>query len=136
MQLFLSVVFCTGEIISDKGLILTNHHCGYGAIAGASTAENNYLDNGFWAKKHDEEIAVPGLTATFIVRIQDVSKTVNAGLTANMTADERAAKIKEISAKLIDDAEKGSEYKAFVRDFFEGMNFTCSFKKHTTISVW
>ncbi|MDP4865516.1 MAG: S46 family peptidase, partial [Crocinitomicaceae bacterium] len=56
--------FCTGEIISKQGLILTNHHCGYDAIAGASTAEKNYLDNGFWAKNNKEEIAVPGLTAT------------------------------------------------------------------------
>lgn len=115
--------YCTGEVISDKGLILTNHHCGYGSIAGASTEENNYLDNGFWAKSHDQEIAVPGLTATFVVRIQDVSETINAALNENMTADERAAKIKEVAATLIADAEKGTEYSASIKDFFEGNEF-------------
>src|SRR3989338_1738658 len=66
--------FCTGEIISKQGLILTNHHCGYDAIAESSTSEHNYLDNGFWAKNFSQEIPIPGLTATFIVRIQDVSE--------------------------------------------------------------
>lgn len=115
--------FCTGEIISDKGLILTNHHCGYDAIAGASTAENNYLDEGFWAKSHDQEIPVPGLNATFIVRIQDVSADINKELNESMTLEERKAKIKELSKILSDAAVEGTEYKAFVRDFFEGNEF-------------
>ena len=51
--------FCTGEIISKKGLILTNHHCGYDAIAGSSTKENNYLDEGFWARNVGQEIPIP-----------------------------------------------------------------------------
>jgi hypothetical protein len=115
--------FCTGEIISNKGLILTNHHCGYDAIAGASTPENNYLDNGFWAKNHSEEIAVPGLTATFIIRIEDVTSTIAGQLNENMTPEERAAKIKEISAVLTKDATNGTHYEAFVRDFYEGNEF-------------
>jgi hypothetical protein len=115
--------YCTGEVISNQGLILTNHHCGYGSIAGASTEENNYLDNGFWAKSKDQEIAIPGLTATFIIRIQDVSETINRELTAGMTVAERDAKIKEVSDILIKDATNGTEYKAFVRDFFEGNEF-------------
>lgn len=115
--------FCTGEIISKQGLILTNHHCGYDAIAGASTPEHNYLDNGFWAKSHKEEIPVPGLTATFIIRIQDVSNDINSQLTDNMTEDERAAKIKELTAILVKDAITGTNYEAFVRDFFEGNEF-------------
>lgn len=115
--------FCTGEVVSSKGMVLTNHHCGYGAIAGASTSENNYLDDGFWAKSHAEEIAVPGLTATFIIRIQDVSATVNRELNDNMSTEERAAKIKEITGVLIEDATKGTDYKAFVRDFYEGNEF-------------
>jgi len=115
--------FCTGEIISNKGLILTNHHCGYDAIAGASTTENNYLDNGFWAKNHGEEIAVPGLTATFIIRIEDVTGTIASQLNENMTPEERAAKIKEISAVLTKDATNGTHYEAFVRDFYEGNEF-------------
>lgn len=115
--------FCTGEIISDKSLILTNHHCGYDAIADASTPEKNYLDNGFWAKNNSEEIAVPGLTATFMVRMEDVSATILKELSASMTAEQRAAKIKEISDILIKDATNGTKYEAFVRDFYDGNEF-------------
>lgn len=115
--------FCTGEIISDQGLILTNHHCGYDAIAEKSTKENNYLDNGFWAKDHGQEIPIEGLTATFIIRIEDVSELINKELDPSMTEAERAAKIKEISAILENDATTGTHYKAFVRDFFEGNEF-------------
>lgn len=115
--------FCTGEIISDKGLVLTNHHCGYDAIAGASTAEKNYLDNGFWAKSNKEEIAVPGLTATFMIRMEDVSTQVLKELNSKMTAEERAKKIKEISDILVKDATNGTKYEAFVRDFYDGNEF-------------
>ncbi len=115
--------FCTGEIISDKGLVLTNHHCGYDAIAGASTKENNYLDNGFWAKAHDQEIPIPGLTATFIIRIEDVTELINKELNESMSEEERSKKIAEISKILQDDAVNGTHYKAFVRDFFEGNEF-------------
>ena len=115
--------FCTGEIISNKGLILTNHHCGYDAIARVSTPQNNHLDDGFWAKSHDEEIAIPGLTATFIIRIEDVTATIAKELNENMTPEQRAAKIKEISAILTKDATTGTQYEAFIRDFFEGNEF-------------
>lgn len=115
--------FCTGEIISKKGLILTNHHCGYDAIADASTPEKNYLDKGFWAKSTAEEIPVAGLTATFIIRIEDVTASITKELKATMTPEERAAKIKEISAILEKDAVVGSHYEAFVRDFYDGNEF-------------
>lgn len=116
--------FCTGEIISDKSLVLTNHHCGYDAIAGASTPEKNYLDNGFWAKNLKEEIPVPGLTATFMVRMEDVSATVLKELKADMTAEQRAAKIKEVTDILVKDAVRsGENYEAFVRDFYDGNEF-------------
>ncbi|MDP5011648.1 MAG: S46 family peptidase, partial [Crocinitomicaceae bacterium] len=115
--------FCTGEIISKQGLILTNHHCGYDAIAGASTAEKNYLDNGFWAKNNKEEIAVPGLTATFIIRMEDVSATILKELSADMTSEQRASKVRELSAILEKDAVKGTNYEAFVRDFYNGNEF-------------
>lgn len=115
--------FCTGEIISKQGLILTNHHCGYDAIAESSTSEHNYLDNGFWAKNLSQEIPIPGLTATFIIRIQDVTSDISAHLKPEMTEAERAAKIKELSDVLIKDAVTGTEYEAFVRDFFEGNEF-------------
>lgn len=115
--------FCTGEMISNNGLILTNHHCGYDAIAGASTKKNNYLDDGFWAKKHEQEIAIQGLTATFMIRMEDVSAIINKELNSTMTAEERAAKIKELSAVLTKDAVAGTHYEAFVRDFYDGNEF-------------
>lgn len=115
--------FCTGEIISKKGMVLTNHHCGYDAIADASTPEKNYLDNGFWAKSLSEEIPVPGLTATFIIRIEDVSKTINKELNESMTLEQRAAKIAEISKTLEKQAVEGTHYEAFVRDFYDGNEF-------------
>lgn len=115
--------FCTGEIISNSSLILTNHHCGYDAIAGASTPEHNYLDNGFWAKSFDQEIAIPGLTATFIVRMEDVTATIMKELNSGMTLAERRKKIAEISKKLEEQAVEGTKYEAFVRDFYEGNEF-------------
>ncbi len=115
--------FCTGEIISKQGLILTNHHCGYDAIAEASTTEHNYLDDGFWAKNNAEEIPVPGLHATFIVRIDDVTETVLKELNDSMTEDERNVKIKEVIAILQKDAEEGNNYKASVETFYEGNEF-------------
>jgi outer membrane protein OmpA-like peptidoglycan-associated protein len=115
--------FCTGEIISKKGLILTNHHCGYDAIADASTTDKNYLDKGFWAKSNAEEIAVPGLTATFIIRIEDVTSLIQKELNESMSAEQRASKIAEISAILEKEAVEGTHYEAFVRDFYEGNEF-------------
>jgi hypothetical protein len=115
--------FCTAEVISEKGLLLTNHHCGYDAIAGASTEEKNYLDNGFWAKELNQEIAVPGLTATFIISIADVTEQITKNLTDDMSEEERAIVIKKISTELTAEAVGESNYKAFVRDFFEGNEF-------------
>ncbi|WP_298646816.1 S46 family peptidase [uncultured Proteiniphilum sp.] len=67
---------CTGEVISSKGLVLTNHHCGYGQIQNHSSLENNYLDEGFWAMTKAEELPNPGLTVTFIDRMEDVTDYV------------------------------------------------------------
>lgn len=114
--------FCTGEVISSQGLVLTNHHCGYDAIAGASTPEKNYLDNGFWAKNHGEEIKVPGLTATFMIRMEDVTAQVVKELNSKMTNEERAKKIKEITDILVKDAST-TGYEAFVSDFYNGNEF-------------
>ena len=68
--------FCTAEVISDKGLLLTNHHCGFDVIQNHSSIQNNYIRDGFWAYNHGQEIKNPGLFATFIIRIDDVTKTV------------------------------------------------------------
>src|SRR6056297_2684498 len=85
--------FCTGEIVSDKGLILTNHHCGEGAIHEVSTQENNYLKNGFWSETLEDEIPIEDLYVSFLVRMEDVSERINSELDEDMSENERARKI-------------------------------------------
>jgi hypothetical protein len=76
---------CTGEIISNQGLLLTNHHCGYGQIQSHSSVENDYLSKGFWAMNKEQEKPNPGLTATFIVRMEDVTKQILGDIPSNLT---------------------------------------------------
>ncbi|MFZ1260816.1 MAG: S46 family peptidase, partial [Chitinophagaceae bacterium] len=80
---------CTGEVISSKGLILTNHHCGFDAIQNHSTLERNYIRDGFWAANHGEEIPNKGMFVTFIIRIEDVTKQALNGVTPAMAESER-----------------------------------------------
>ncbi|MCU0447739.1 MAG: S46 family peptidase [Microscillaceae bacterium] len=115
--------FCTGEIVSKDGLILTNHHCGYDAIQSHSTVENDILSNGWWAKNRGEEKPSAGIFARFLVRMEDVTAKINAGLTAAMTEPERAKKIKELSDQLTAEAIKGTHYTADVRNMFGGNEF-------------
>lgn len=91
---------CTGEIVSNQGLIFTNHHCGYGAIAGASTMEHNYLKDGFYAYSKDQEIKT-NLSVTFLERIEDVTAQVEKQL-AGLTGDARNAKQQEIYRQITD----------------------------------
>lgn len=114
---------CTGELISDQGLILTNHHCGYGNIQALSSVEHNYLEDGFWAKSLDQELPAPGLTVTFMKRMEDVTETINNQLNDDMTEDERNAKIREITKELTKEASEDGRYKAIVEDYFEGNQF-------------
>ena len=85
--------FCTGEIISDQGLILTNHHCGYGQIQSHSSVENDYLTNGYWAMNHSQELTNPGLTATFIIRMEDVTSEILDSIPSGLSEKERQAAI-------------------------------------------
>lgn len=90
---------CTGEIVSDQGLILTNHHCGYPQIQQHSTVEHDYLTNGFWAYSKEEELPNPGLTAKFFVRMDDVTEQVLQGVTSSMSEDERLEVVRKNSKK-------------------------------------
>ncbi|MBP6872452.1 MAG: S46 family peptidase [Bacteroidales bacterium] len=114
---------CTGEIISDQGLLITNHHCGYGQIQAQSSVEHDYLTDGFWAMSLEEELPNPELTVQFLVRIEDVSEAVNSQLTADMTEEARSAKIQAVSDELIKKATDGTIYNAGVRSFFGGNEF-------------
>jgi hypothetical protein len=114
--------FCTGEIISDQGLILTNHHCGYDAIQSLSTIENNHLENGFWAKSKTEELPVSGLFVRFLVRMEDVSARIN-GEIANLSGIERDRKITELSQKIVAENTANSGYTAEVKSMYYGAEF-------------
>ncbi len=114
---------CTGEMISDEGLLLTNHHCGYGQIQELSSLENNYLDNGFWAATKEEELPAPGLSVTFLRNMEDVTEQVLSEVTADMDEAERQKSIQEISDKLIKEATKENDYKVQVKEYFEGNQY-------------
>jgi hypothetical protein len=115
--------FCTGEIVSNQGLIFTNHHCGYDAVAAASTPEKDYLKNGFWAMKPNEEFNAKNLYVRFLVRMDDVSARINAKLNNNMSAADRKAVIDaEYKAIQTENSENG-KYTVVVRDFFNGNEF-------------
>jgi hypothetical protein len=115
--------FCTGEVISSKGLVLTNHHCGFDAVQNHSTLEHNYIRDGFWAKNHGEEIPNQGLFVTFIVRIEDVTKQVLNAVSGTMTEQERQSAIDKNIAELRKTVKKEIYQDAFVRAFFEGNQY-------------
>lgn len=114
---------CTGEIISDKGLLITNHHCGYGQIQAHSSVEHDYLKDGFWARSMDEELPNPGLSVTFLVRIEDVTKKINSKLKDNMSDSERNQAIRDEGRIIVNNATEGTHYTAYVRPFFSGNHF-------------
>lgn len=114
---------CTAEVVSDKGLIFTNHHCGYGNIQRHSSLEHDYLSQGFWASSLAEELPNPGLSVTFLISIQEVTDGVLKGVTANMTETDRQSLIAKNAEKLSAEAMKGSHYKALVKSFYEGNQY-------------
>ena len=115
--------FCTGEMISPEGLLLTNHHCGYGQVQSHSSVEKDYLTKGFWAMNRSEELPNPGLTATFIVRMEDVTKQVLNGVTPQMNETEREKKIQENQKQIEAEAVKGTHYGAQIKPFFYGNEY-------------
>lgn len=114
---------CTGEIISDEGLLLTNHHCGYPQIQQHSTVEHDYLMNGFWAYSKAEELPCPGLTAKFLIRMDDVSSKVLMNITKETTEEKRASIIRDNIKKIREEAEKDNGYIAQVAPMFDGNQY-------------
>jgi len=113
---------CTAEIVSDKGLLLTNHHCGYGSIQAQSSPEHNYLEDGFWAKTLAEELPNPNLSVTFLVRIEDVTAEVTEAV-GDLKDQERIAKFNEINQEITSHATKGTNYTAAIRPFYGGNQY-------------
>jgi len=115
--------FCTGEIISNQGLLLTNHHCAYDAAQNLSTLENDYLTDGFWARSMDEELPAEDLYVRFLVRMEDVSSRFQEVLSNDMSAEQRQAIIAELSNQIQKEAEEETGYDASVKTFFAGNEF-------------
>lgn len=114
---------CTAEIVSSTGLVLTNHHCGYEAIAELSTPEHDYLTNGFWASSPKEELKPKSVSVRFFVRMDDVSKRILGQVNDQMSEDERMAAINKEIAKIEQENNEGGKYTVSVRSFFEGNEF-------------
>lgn len=114
---------CTAELISKDGLVLTNHHCGYDAIAELSTAEKNHLKNGFWAGSRKEEIKPSSLFVRFFVRMDDCSKRILGVVNDKMTEAEREKAINAEIAKIEKENNEGGKYVVSVRPFFQGNEY-------------
>lgn len=113
---------CTGEIVSKEGLIFTNHHCGYGAIAAASTVDHNYLKDGFWSKNKSEEIYAPGVHAQFLIKIVDVTDKVNEKI-KGLNATDLSAKLPAILAEMGTKETEGTGYEGRVASMFKANQF-------------
>jgi len=109
---------CTAELVSNDGLLLTNHHCGFGEIQSHSSVEHDYLQDGFWAKSRDEELPNPGKTVSFLIRMEDVTDKVLADVTDEMSEEERQEKVDAAARKLEREAKGDSDYEIYVRSFF------------------
>lgn len=115
---------CTGELISPEGLLLTNHHCGYGQIQQHSSVEHDYLKDGFWAMNRSEELPNKGLTVSFLERMEDVTSIILKGYESSMTEDERVALVKKNSDALIKEAVKdGNGLRAKVEALYYGNQY-------------
>jgi hypothetical protein len=114
---------CTAEVISKDGLLLTNHHCGFDAIAELSTPEHDYLTNGFWAATKKDELKPKSLYVRFFVRMDDVSKRILSKLNDKMTEAEREKAIQQESALIEKENNDGGKYTVSVRSFFQGNEF-------------
>ncbi|OIQ21359.1 MAG: peptidase S46 [Flavobacterium sp. MedPE-SWcel] len=114
---------CTAELISKDGLVLTNHHCGYGAIAELSTPEANYLKNGFWAADRKGELKPSSLYVRFFVRMDDVSKRILGQVNDSMTEAERERAINQEIARIEKENNDGGRYTVSVRSFFQGNEY-------------
>lgn len=114
---------CTASIISEDGLVLTNHHCGYDAIAELSTAEQNHLKNGFWAASHEDELKPESLYVRFFVRMDDVSERILSKVNDSMSEKEREAIINQEIAKIEQENSEGGKYTVSVKSFFQGNEY-------------
>lgn len=114
---------CTGELISAEGLIITNHHCGFGQIQSHSSVKNDYLRDGFWAMSKKEELPNKGLTVRFLVKMEDVTKEVTAAITKEMSEEERSKAVSAISQQITSRATENTHYQARVEPLYYGNQY-------------
>ena len=116
--------FCTGEVVSHQGLILTNHHCGYDAIQTHSSLENDYLTHGFWAKNQKEEKPNPGLFVDFIKRMEDVTSVVLKNVTFQMSEADRDAEVtKSVTNHLAELKKANPNYLYSIKPIYYGLQY-------------
>ena len=114
---------CTGEIVSDKGLLLTNHHCGFDWIQYHSTIEHDYLTNGFWAMSLEEELPCPGISAVMLKSMEDVTDKVFKGITNSTTDEERETIINDNIKTIKKEVEESTKYQVIIRPFYQGNKY-------------
>ena len=114
---------CTAEIVSPQGLILTNHHCGLGAIQRQSSLQNDYLANGFWARSFAEELPSQGTTVSLLIRMEDVTDKILSGVEASMSQLQRGQVIRKNTEKVERESVQGTHYEARVRPFYYGNQY-------------
>ena len=115
--------FCTGEIVSEKGLLFTNHHCGYSSIQKLSSDEYDYLRDGFWAKDFSEELPAADMTASFLIRMEDVTEQVLSVVTDDMDYQARQSAINKKAKELEAAASEDGKYNPVIKGFFEGNEY-------------
>ena len=115
--------FCTAEIVSDQGLIFTNHHCGFNAVENHSTTEHDYLTNGFWAMNKSEELPNERMCASFLVRVENETDSIIPFLSDTLKEADRLAKVRNISNRIRKKAEEDGKYDAVVQPFYSGNEY-------------
>jgi len=114
---------CTAELVSADGLLLTNHHCGFGEIQAHSSVDHDYLKDGFWAMKRDEELSNPGKTVTFLIRMEDVTDQILKEVTDTMDSRARSTKIQEAFSRIEKEAKGETAYETRVKSLFESNKY-------------
>jgi len=114
---------CTSVLVSEQGLLLTNHHCGYSRIQAHSSLENNYLKDGFWAMSLEEELSNPGMDATIIKEIRDVTDILLGDLSVEASEQERRKHLKTKSAELIEKVKEETGFDAYIKEFYHGNQY-------------
>jgi hypothetical protein len=115
--------FCTAEVVSDKGLLFTNHHCGYDAIQKHSSIESDYLTDGFWAYSLEEELPNEGLSVSFLVKMDDVTSRVLENVKPEMSESERSAAIGKVIETLKEEESADGKYTVSVKGFYNGNEY-------------